>query len=276
MTYLKQFIQLWKKPFPQDENPLIYYRTLLLVSLFVAFFLYVFQPFGVHLLEKNKLLICIGFGSMTFLGAMLYELFTTYVLGFKKQHNSWIFGKWMLNNFGIMLIISLANFLFARLVLFGFIQWNLFPPMLYGTFMIGIIPFTTMGAFKLLRNERKYLQIAQEINAKHPADEKMEIQQATIFGIPIQQIRYIEALQNYAKIGYLDSHGIFKVDIKRSTLKEILSSTENTSIIKCHRSYLVNQDTILSASGNAQGLLLTLADCEHSVPVSRTHVHLFR
>ena len=73
MAYLKQFIRLWKKPFPEDENPLIYYRTLLLVSLFVAFFLYVFQPFGIHLLEKNKLLICIGFGSMTFLGAMLYE-----------------------------------------------------------------------------------------------------------------------------------------------------------------------------------------------------------
>ena len=90
------------------------------------------------------------------------------------------------------------------------------------------------------------------------------------------QIRYIEALQNYAKIGYINTEGQLKEQVERSTLKGIIQQIADTSIVKCHRSFLVNRDHITQVTGNAQGLQLTLADCKKSVPVSRAFVSVFR
>jgi DNA-binding LytR/AlgR family response regulator len=62
----------------------------------------------------------------------------------------------------------------------------------------------------------------------------------------------------------------------RSTLSLIhqqLGSFE--FFIKCHRSYVVNRNHIVSTSGNAQGLKLKLKDIEEPIPVSRTLTKLF-
>jgi DNA-binding LytR/AlgR family response regulator len=176
-----------------------------------------------------------------------------------------------------MLTISLANFLFARILIFGFIQWDLFPHMIYGTFMIGIIPMLVLGGFSLLVQEKKYQKIAASLNKnKQHESQKENLNQQLLFDIPISQVRYVEALQNYVSIAYLDSDGIFKKSVQRTTLKNILEQGNEDSIIMCHRSYLVNPRLIISISGNAQGLLLTLTDCDKAIPVSRSYVPIFR
>lgn len=277
MKYFDTIVQILGKPFPDEENWFSYFRTLTILSVFITFFLYIFQPFGLSMLESNTFLICLGFGSMTFAGSVLYEVTVSQVLKLIGLREHWTFGKWILNFLGIMLFISFANFIFARLVLFGFIQWDLFPSMLYGTFMIGIIPIIVLGGFSLVKQEKKYQRIAEEINkVKKTTSSINEKGIATVFDIPSHQIKYIEALQNYVKIGYVNTDGNLKILTERSTIKEILATTKGSSIIKCHRSYLVNTDTIVSTSGNAQGLLLSLSDCEKIIPVSRTYVPLFR
>jgi len=277
MNIFNDIAQILKKPFPEIENNLVYFRTLLILSVFVTLFLYIFQPFGIATLESNKFPICLGFGAMTFLGAAVYEFIFHKIFNLRERQKKWTFGKWILDNLGIMLFISLANFLFARLLLFGYIQWSLFPQMMYSTLMIGIIPLVAIGGLSLFKNEKKYQLIAHEINqAKTSPSSTKDNSNLIIFDIPIHQIRYIEALQNYAKIGYLSREGDLKVKIERTTLKQILAETQGTAIIKSHKSYLVNKDTITATAGNAQGLLLTLADCDKPIPVSRTRVSFFR
>lgn len=247
------------------------------ISLFVTFFLYIFQPFGISDLGVDKLWICIGFGSMTFLASLVYELSITPLLRLLGIRKNWTYAKWLINNIGLLFIISFANFLFIRISFFGYIQWDLFPTMLYGNFMIGIIPFSAWGAFSLIRKERKYQGIASEINEKQslsPSYKKSPAQ--AIFSISSEDIRYVEALQNYAKIGYLSHEGEWKEKVERVTLKQILTEAEGSNIVKCHRSFLVNKDCIMQTSGNAQGLLLSLSDCPKEIPVSRSFVPQFR
>ena len=86
----------------------------------------------------------------------------------------------------------------------------------------------------------------------------------------------MEAVQNYVKVGYIDEGGHEAHHMERCTLKEVISMTEGTSLAKSHRSYLVNKTAILSAQGNAQGLVLTLAGSDKQVPVSRSMVQYFR
>lgn len=276
MNFFDKIIRTLGKPFPV-ENRLEYYRNLIILSVFITLFLYIFQPFGISTLESRKFLICLGFGSMTFVGAIIYELSIGQLLKLTGMRANWTFGKWILNTLGAMVFISIANFIFARLLLFGYIQWDLFPSMIYATFMIGIIPITVLGGLSLFKQERKYQIIANEINQlKTPSSSTKDQGSISIFDIPTYQIKYIEALQNYVKIAYINSEGNLKIQTERLTLKGILIKTEGSSIIKCHRSYLVNKDAIVTASGNAQGLLLSLSDCDKIIPVSRTCVPVFR
>jgi len=277
VKFFDKIVQILRKPFPADENRLGYYKILTILSVFITLFLYIFQPFGISTLDSYKFFICLGFGSMTFLGGAIYEIVIYQILNLKGQPEKWTYGKWILNNLGIMIFISFANFIFARLLIFGYIQWNLFPQMIYATFMIGIIPLVVLGGLSLYKNEKKYQIIANEINQTKTTSSRFnDTGNFSIFDIPTRQIRYIEALQNYAKIGYINSEGYLKVQIERITLKKVLAETKGTAIIKCHRSFLVNKDAIITTDGNAQGLLLSLADCDKIIPVSRTLVPLFR
>ncbi len=277
MKPIRIILQILSKPFPDFDSWAAYLKYLTILSLFITFFLYVFQPFGLSSLESNAFFVCLGFGGMTFIGALLYELTVGQLLRIVGLKASWTLGKWILNNLGTMLFISMANFIFARLIIIGFIDWELLPTMIYSTFVIGIIPITALGGFLVLKGEKKYQLIADEINLTISPSKKVNgAGSDQLFHIPTNQIKYIEALQNYVQIGFLNNEGDLKIQTERITLKEVLTMIEGSPITKCHRSYLVNKDAIVAATGNAQGLLLSLSDCNKTIPVSRACVPLFR
>lgn len=275
MSFINLVIELFRKPFPQGRNRVWYYSSLGILSLFVIVFLYIYTPFGMHQLKTNKLAICSGFGAMTFLGATIYELIIHQIRNFRKSNRPFTFGIWSLNNLGAAFFISITNFIFARLVFFGYFDWNLYPNMLYATLMIGIIPLTFIGGFTLFNQSRKNQNSTTVTKIITELPSNLNKTQS-LFDIPLNQIRYIEALQNYVKIAYLNIEGQLKVKTERATLKEIQEKIKGGSVVKCHRSFLVNRDTILTTSGNSQGLYLKLSNCETIIPVSRTWVPLFR
>jgi len=94
-------------------------------------------------------------------------------------------------NLGIMVFISLANFLFARLWYFGYIIWGLYPQMMYSTLMIGIIPIMALGAFSLNRQEKKYRQISDNINQQNLHEQPIAaLATKKLFGIETDKIRF--------------------------------------------------------------------------------------
>jgi len=268
------------KPFPQEESIVDTLKIVAAISIFVFLFLYIFKPFGLHLLESGQFLLCLGFGIVAFLASMVYEFLIVKILKLKGPEANFTFGRWIMYFLGAMLFISLANFLFVRIVLFDHIQWSLFPYMVRGTFAIGVFPIIVLGALALLAQERKYQNIATEVNQKDSYSKASELSNYTIYDIPSDQIRYIESMQNYINIGYLDSDHQFKEQSERATLSSTLSDLELTprehTILRCHRSFLVNKGFISGVSGNAQGLLLSLEGCQKKIPVSRRYVPIFR
>jgi hypothetical protein len=276
MGFFSKIRAVLRKPFPEEENRSSYIRNILAVSVFVALFLFIFQPFGIDTIESGKFLICLGFGSMTFIASYVYDFVTRRVLKLKGEREYFTFGNWILNMFGIIFLISLANFLFAR-SLIGTIEWRFFPQMIYSTFTIGIFPVVALGWVLLIRQEHKYQSIADNINqqkARFKADDHANGH--TVFDVPISQIRYIESLQNYVRIGYVNAENQLQEQTERATLKNILSETEDSPLVRCHRSFLINQEAITTVAGNAQGLVLSLENCDKTIPVSRSYVSVFR
>lgn len=273
---MNKLIQILSKPFPQEESTSDAIRIITVISVFVVGFLYVFRPFGLHLKESGLFLLCLGFGTVTFAVCIIYELLAVFVLKVKGDRAHFTFGKWILYMVGIILCISLANFVFVRVTLFDDIQWNLYPYMLRGTFAVGFFPIIVLGAIAMLRQEKKYQNIADELNHQTHTNHIEHGDNHEIFGIPSSQVRYIEAMQNYINIGHVGSDGLFKVQTERATIKSLADETLGNSILRCHRSFLVNRESIASTAGNAQGLLLSLVDCDKRIPVSRSYVTGFR
>lgn len=270
MAYIQQLLA---KPFPQEESLWSTVKIAGGISIFVAFFLYLFEPFGLHTLESNKLLICLGFGLASFCASVSYEVLMVKGLKFKGEFANFTFGRWVLYLIGVMVCISLANFLFIRLVYFGDIHWALYPKMLMSTFAIGLFPILFLGGLAVLRLERKYQIVAAEFIRKKPDELESK---GILFGIPVEQVRYIEAMQNYIKIGHITREGEFKEQTERATLKGFSDEIQSDKILRCHRSYMINTQSINSASGNSQGLQLVLDGCEKQIPVSRSYVPAFR
>jgi hypothetical protein len=272
---------LLAKPFPQEES---LYETLCVaggISIFVFLFLFVFKPFGIHTQESGLFMLCLGFGITTFIASLIYEFIIIKVFGLKGPGSNFTFLKWIFYFLGVMLFISFGNFIFVRIALFDDIQWNLFPYMIRGTFAVGVFPIIFFGALALLRQEKKYQAIAQEIT---PFESQLfESEQAAtqeVCEVPTDRVLFIEAMQNYIQIHFINSEGQPAVHTERATLKSISDQLDGSaiasSLIRCHRSYFVNQKFIDQISGNAQGLTLTLTDSDRTIPVSRSYIPVFR
>jgi hypothetical protein len=160
------------KPFPQEESIFATFKIITFISGFVVTFLFIFKPFGLHLIELGLFLLCLGFGSVAFITSFIYELLIVKVLKLKGAGSRFNFGTWILYFFGAMFCISLANFVFVRLVIFDDIQWVLFPYMLRGTFAVGVFPVLVVCALALIGQEKKYQSIAEKINQQDSISKK--------------------------------------------------------------------------------------------------------
>jgi len=126
-----------------------------------------------------------------------------------------------------------------------FLKWMWI--MLRGTLLIGVFPVVIFGSFKMISKLKQN-----------------------------RDILCIEAQQNYVVIIYESEAGI-KSEMIRNTLSNIAASLAGTSIIRCHRSYLVNQNRIAQITGNAQGLKLQVSGLtDKIVPVSRKYIPVFK
>lgn len=154
--------------------------------------------------------------------------------------------------------------------------------MIFNTFLVGIFPLTFLSLLEFNRQLKQNLQTSQEITLPDPIITK--VSQGTVseimFVLPAegnrkkvlaQDLVYIESVGNYANVVIYETGGLAR-NLYRTTLKSLEASNSLTSIIRCHRSYIVNLDQVIEVTGNAQGLKLHLKDCEDLIPVSRKYI----
>lgn len=93
-----------------------------------------------------------------------------------------------------------------------------------------------------------------------------------IFETTREQLIYITSANNYVEIFYTDNNDVPARTLLRQTLTEIdnqLVTTDN-SFCRCHKTYIINKEKIISITGNAKGYQLILSGCTKPIPVSRT------
>jgi len=273
-----------KQPFPKAESK---WRITILISLFIAIFLIVFQPFDINLFESNqKTFILAGYGIITFV-VMVINLFLIEAI-FPRffDEKNWTLWKDFVWLIWIIFIIGLGNALYTYYI-FGFkfnfqsiINFQLI------TIIVSAFPVTILIITKQKYLLNKNLGTARDFNKiiEHPKTQFAGDQTIHFFAdnekdfieFGINDFFFIESSGNYIEITILKDGKIIRKTF-RSTLKRALEFFKTTpEIIQIHRAFIVNSAKITNAKGNSQGLILHLENCDYEVPVSRNYVDMVR
>ena len=90
------------------------------------------------------------------------------------------------------------------------------------------------------------------------------------FATKLSNILYIESADNYVNIHYIngDKEDTF---ILFNSMKNIEKNFKGTSLMRCHRGYMVNAENVKLMRKDGMGLLLELNQTDKVVPVSKSY-----
>ncbi len=270
--------EYFNQPYPLPKSK---WKLIIFISLFVAIFMLVFQPFGLSDYQHDyKTILIAGYGLVCFI-VLIFNLFIVAAL-FKKWFlpTSWTLFRQIVWLTWILFSIGIGNYLYSSL-LFSIWSWMGLIVFQMFTLAVGIIPVVVLTVlqqnFMLSQNLKSAKEFNSQLNHHQLQDEILEKETISIvadnqkdnFKLALSDLLYIESTGNYIEIFYLTDHQITNT-ILRSTLKRTEMQLENhPSIVKCHRAFLVNVHKIKEVRGNSQGLRLLLKNTETEIPVSR-------
>jgi len=242
----------------------------------------VFQPFSLSdYTGKYKFFFESGYGAVTFI-ILIIDLFVfPFFLDEWFISQKWSVLKQMIWQGWILFSIGLGNFLYSSLFLKfvdGLYAFFIFQ---FYTLVVGIIPILIITILHQNTLLSENLKIANEINGDLNLHTLIQVPDKRVI-ITAENNRdkiemnqsdfiYIGSTGNYVQVFYMEKNEI-KSALIRNTLKQIEEQVKDcSSIIKCHRAFLVNRDRILHVKGNSQGLRLVLRDTSEEIPVSRNY-----
>lgn len=250
----------------------------LLLGLSSYLFLIVFQPFGTYNFDNAyKFWLLSGYGIIFALAYTSVSIFL-----YKKQ---WTIGAELLRISLVYLLASFLNFFYhSYMINHGLLQWSNLPYI--GLYTLSL--YVPIGSiYFLLRIDRHRLQEtknlapAEEISLVPQQDFK-EIDNGCLdvvnipngnqtFTLSRNDFIFAKSMDNYCMIYYRKEDTVEK-QMMRITLARLDQLLNTGTVVRCHRSYLVNLEKIIKKEGNTQGLLLRFAGTEDCALVSRSAV----
>jgi hypothetical protein len=276
-------LKILQQPYPYSDSD----RRKIFLSLgagfFVSIFLIYFEPFGINDLRiSNKVLILTGYGiitsaTMLFLYFVVPKVFPNY---FKEEN--WTVGReifFFMTNF---VSIAFLNVLYALIVFsLNINSYNIFSMVGY-TFILGLFPTIGIVFSNYIYHLKQYSTPPQptHTNTQTQKSELVLVAENERDSLKLfaENLLYIETSDNYSTVVFLKDEQVFK-ELIRSSLTRLEGHLQVESIVRCHRSFIVNLNKVVKVSGNAQGFKLHLKETDFIVPVARKYsdiVHQFR
>ena len=256
------------------------WTQIIVISLFIALFMLLFQPFGLSEIKSvYKPLILLGYGGVTLVTLIINLFFVSRI--FRRWFSNWTIGKQILWLTWIIFTIGTGNYLYSSFIftmfagMKGFIYFQVFT-LIVGVFPVAIITLVAYN-IKLKHN----LKTAAEVNDLLEAKPTKSAREETVvlvadngkdkLEVELSNLLYIESVGNYIEASYYKNGKIAKM-LLRGAIKRIGSETaQHTSLVKCHRAFIVNINQVESMKGNSQELRLVLKKGDIEIPVSRNN-----
>ncbi|QSB26582.1 LytTR family DNA-binding domain-containing protein [Flavobacterium sp. CLA17] len=275
------------------EYPLRFQPANLLKSAVVVFvtllvFLLLFTPFGVYEPEHkmNYFFIC---GLHAFSPALLFVVYfsiVNYFIKGKDQSHNWNLLKEYLNIGGFLILSGLASFLMRDLIYNNSGNWSLL--YLYeeirNCFIAGIFFYFFLRVVSFYFQSQKGAPFVLQFQPLQTEHDKKEIPAILFintqvkqddFSLNIDDLLFVKADGNYIELTK-SVHTKIETELKRISLTQFEKQiSAYPHFFRCHRTYLVNMFRIQKVTGNSQGYLLSFADTNEKIPVSRKQLDSF-
>ena len=253
-----------------------------LSGLFIALFLIYFEPFNLH--EDNVFQISF-FGCITTIILVVFLYFSPLLLPNLFSDKNWKVGYQIILILLIILVIATFNSIYSIYRNSIPFSWDIYLLMLSRTCVLGIFPtaFITFLdynqklksnlnlASNILKNKKEFLKDSRHVTHQILTDLKNET-----FSFLENDFNYAIADGNYTDICFLDENKLKKVTHRVTLSSFEIQLKEVSSLIRCHRSYMVNLNKVKNVSGNAQGLKLELINHSEIIPVSRKYIPIVK
>ena len=258
-------------------------RLILLTALFALLFINIFQPFDSrswypHISDFYYFF----FSSLIILTGMLVVAISRWLMfRFAKKHDIvyWQYLVWILCE---IVTMSLFYSLFIKLFTESgkgreFVE--IFQESATNTSLVLLLPYAILWLYFAFREKKRLLQEMNNANG----EKEIENPKKALIAFPDEKgemritiiqdnLLYIESSDNYVTIHYLNKSKLSHY-LLRNSLKWIDENlTKDTSLVRCHRSYIVNLDNVKVLQKNKDGIFLELDTLNTSdIPVSKTY-----
>lgn len=151
--------------------------------------------------------------------------------------------------------------------------------LLYGTISV-LIPYVISAMYLSIIDKERTIRLMNYSNVTTDEPEEKGSDKFTIFdsngaiklSVSSENLFYIESDDNYVKVWYADSSGELQKYMVRCRLKTIEESFRGTSLVRCHRKYIVNTDKVKVLRKEGDSYYLDLADENiPPLPVTKTY-----
>ncbi|TMM30377.1 hypothetical protein FDT66_06340 [Polaribacter aestuariivivens] len=281
MSLLKSLKNWLSKPYYFNPSTKFKLKISLYHGLFIFFFLYIFKPFYLSQIEVIFLEYTIGIGIITFLGTFIMLYIPALLFKNYFNEDNWTVGR------NLFLMIAGITIVGSFLWYFGEIYkepYNLkklaYLEFISYTFLVSLFPLS----FFIFINEKNVREKREkkviEFKNKRENIKVNELEKEVIIysdnskehiSFHIDKLIYITSQGNYASFFIQKENGDLKEKILRATLTRIEKDLKKfDTIIRCHKSYIINTSFVNDISGNARGYLLKSESIPFQVPVSRS------
>jgi len=257
--------------------------TVVFTALFSIVFLLVSIPFSHNAWFHLGNSIFFFFTVLFALGSLLLVILSKFVMYKTRTKIKMTYLGYVSWDMAEVIIICLAyTFLTVPITKIG---WDQFPRILgnslvYGTISI-IIPYIIVGMYFAINDKNKTIRLLNY--DKVVSDETLapsQLEKVTLFdnggvlrlSVNLDNLYYIESDDNYINVWYMDSKGDLKRYMLRCRLKTVEESFKGSSLVRCHRKYIVNMQKVRVLRKEKDGYELDLGnDAIKPIPISKTY-----
>ncbi len=244
-------------------------------GILVATFLLVFQPFQIRIQSWTTFYLVVGFGVVTFITSILVDLlFEKPILKYCKEHQVFIVTIALK-----LFFITLGNIVYNQLLRgYQIISMDLldFLNVFLYTGLVGLVP---ISFFLITSYRNKQQEITAELLEKQNLLDATVKKDFVIFlgegkkekvQLELERVLYLQAQDNYVLIFYLEGERVCK-EMIRTSLSKLEKQVANTSMHRCHRSFVINIKRVQAIKKHHQKLHIQLIGTSETIPVSKKY-----
>jgi len=266
------------RKYPFNDNLKLNLQSFVGISFGIFLFFLFFQPFQLKNPDfNNQNLILAGFALISLILLCVLRILIPSFFPKTFTVKNWTYAKELFVNLAFLILNSVAFAFFARYV--GEIRISFHTVIIIILISLAaMVIVIVINEFRRMNSEVKQLNEITGLN--HSVDinieKDVEIEfvsenKSEYFQLSLEQIMLIKSANNYIEVIYKNNDKISRRLIRNTIKNTEELFTKYSTLVRCHRSCIVNKNYIQKLQKGTDGLKLVLFDYPQEIHVSRQY-----